>query len=109
MECQPKADPPSAEVVKSMTIFEILFGGGGDTKRIYRQEFEQAIKSLPLISDKEREYLRGIFSSALKDGITELELKKIISSLEHNYSDTLDAMEVEQVKRKLFGELEDNK
>lgn len=92
-----------------MTIFEILFAGGNSTKRIYRQEFEQAIKSLPLISDKEREYLRGIFGNALKDGITELELKKIISELEHNHTDALDAMEVQQVKRKLYGELEDNK
>jgi len=92
-----------------MSIMEILFGVGDSTKKIYREEFEQAIRSLPLISDTEREYLRGVFGEALKDGITESELKKIISGLEHNHNDILDAEEVEQVKRKLFGELEDNK
>jgi hypothetical protein len=91
-----------------MNILEMLFGGSVG-KRIYRKEFEQAIMVLPNISDKEREYLRGVFSNALKDGITEIELKKVILGLQHNVSDSLDAIEVESVKRKLFGELEDNR
>jgi len=91
-----------------MNILEMLFGGNAG-KRIYRKEFEQAITVLPNISDKEREYLRGVFSSVLKDGITEIELKKVILGLQHNASDNLDSIEVESVKRKLFGELEDNR
>lgn len=86
-----------------------LFGMDSGNKKIYRKEFEQAITSLPLVDDREREYLRGIFANDLKDGITESELKKRIYQLEHNSNDILDAREVEQVKRKLFGELEDNK
>jgi len=89
-------------------IFDILFGGDSN-KRIYRKEFEQALRSLPNISHEEMEYLEGVFADALKDGITEAELKKEILELKHNTSDNLDAAEVESVKRKLFGELEDNK
>ena len=86
-----------------------LFGLDSNDKKIYRKEFEEAIKSLPLIDDREREYLRGVFASDLKDGISQSELKKRIYELEHNPNDILDASEVEQVKRKLFGDLEDNK
>ena len=91
-----------------MNILEMLFGGNTG-KRIYRKEFEQAITVLPNISDKEREYLRGVFGNAVKDGITEIELKKVIFGLQHNAGGNLDAIEVESVKRKLFGELEDSR
>jgi len=89
-----------------MGIIEDIFGI--DTgRKIYRQEFESAIKSLPHIDDREREYLRGIFSGVLKDGISQKELFGRIKLLEHNTHDILDAHEVESVKRKLLGELED--
>lgn len=91
-----------------MNILEMLFGGNTG-KRIYRKEFEQALVSLPNISDEEREYLKGVFGDVLKDGITEKELKQKILLLKKNTSDKLDTLEVESVKRKLFGELEDNK
>ena len=91
-----------------MGLIEALFGLD-DTKKIYRKEFEQALRSLPNLSHEEIEYLEGVFADALKDGITEAELKKEILKLKHNASDDLDAVEVESVKRKLFGELEDNK
>ncbi len=91
-----------------MGLIEALFGLD-DTKKIYRKEFEQALRSLPNLSHEEIEYLEGVFADALKDGITEAELKKEILELQYNTSDDLDAVEVESVKRKLFGELEDNK
>jgi uncharacterized membrane protein len=91
-----------------MGLIEDIFGMD-ENRKIYRQEFETALKSLPNISHEEMEYLEGVFADALKDGITETELKKEILELKHNTSDNLDAIEVESVKRKLFGELEDNK
>jgi len=91
-----------------MGLIEDIFGMD-ENRKIYRKEFEQALRSLPNISHEEMEYLEGVFADALKDGITETELKKEILELEHNTSDNLDAVEVESVKRKLFGELEDNK
>ena len=90
-----------------MGIIEAIFGLE-ESKKIYREEFESAIKSLPNIDDREREYLRGVFSGVLKDGITQKELIRKIKLLERNKRDILDAREVESVKRKLFGELEDN-
>jgi hypothetical protein len=92
-----------------MGIIEAIFGLDGDNRKIYNKEFESAIRSLPHIDDREREYLRGVFSGALKDGITQKELIGKIRQLEHSPADILDAHEVESVKRKLFGELEDNK
>jgi len=91
-----------------MGIIEAIFGLD-ENKKIYHEEFETALKSLPHIDDREREYLRGVFGGVLKDGITQRELIGKIKSLEHNTSDILDVHEVESVKRKLFGELEDNK
>ncbi len=91
-----------------MGIIEYIFGTDSGRK-IYRKEFESAIKSLPNIDDREREYLRGIFAAALKDGIAQKELMGRIKMLQHNQNDILDAREVESVKRKLLGELEDNK
>lgn len=91
-----------------MGIIEAIFGMD-DNQKIYRKEFEQAIKSLPHIDEHEREYLRGAFSKELKDGITQKELITRIRLLEHTPNDILDAHELESVKRKLFGELEDNR
>jgi len=89
-----------------MGIIEAIFGLD-ESRKIYHKEFETAIKSLPHIDDREREYLRGVFSGVLKDGITQKELIGKIRQLEHSPADILDMHEVESVKRKLFGELED--
>ena len=91
-----------------MGIIENIFGLDGD-KKIYPHEFEEALRILSNIDDKEREYLRGVFGGVLKDGISQRELTEKIRLLEHNSSDILDAREVESVKRKLLGELEDSK
>jgi len=91
-----------------MGIIEIIFGIDNE-KKIYRKEFEQALRSLPTISHEEQEYLKGVFSDVLKDGITGVELKRKIIMLEHSPNDLLNQQEVESVKRKLLGELEDNK
>ena len=91
-----------------MGIIETIFGIDNG-KKIYRKEFEQAIGSLPNISYEEQEYLKGVFSDVLEDGITGVELKRKITMLEHNSNDLLNQQEVESVKRKLLGELEDNK
>ena len=89
-----------------MGIIEAIFGLD-ESRKIYHKEFETAIKNLSHIDEHEREYLRGVFSKELKDGITQRELIGKIKLLEHSTGDTLDAHEVESVKRKLFGELED--
>jgi len=91
-----------------MGIIEDIFGMDSGRK-IYHKEFESAINSLPHLDDREKEYLRGVFSGPLKDGITQKELIEKIRLLEHSQNDILDAHELESVKRKLFGELEDSK
>jgi len=92
-----------------MGIIEDIFGMDSG-RTIHRDEFETAIKSLPQLNDNEKDYLRGVFSGALRDGsINKKELIQRIKMLEHNQADHLDAHEVEAIKYKLLGELEDNK
>ena len=85
-------------------LFEILFGA---SEKVYKKEFNEALRQLSDISKKEREYLNEVFADDLKDGLTEYELKNRISKLSKNYDDPLEPEEIEQVKEKLLGRLED--
>lgn len=86
------------------TIFEILFG---ESEKVYSKEFNEALRQLPDISMEERKYLNEVFENDLKDGLTGYELKQRIEKLRHNYNDVLEPEEVEQVRKKLLGMLED--
>ncbi|MFZ5559245.1 MAG: hypothetical protein ACOZAL_00405 [Patescibacteria group bacterium] len=87
-----------------MGLIEDIFGID-DTKRIYRKDFDIALRQIPDISKEERDYLNQVFANDLKDGLTAFELKHRIEHLQHNPDDILDPWEVEQVRRKLTGEL----
>jgi len=87
-------------------LSDILFGD--DTKRIYRNEFNKALGQISDISKEERDYLNEVFKSDLADGLTGHELKQRIEKLRHNPNDSLEPHEVEQVRRKLLGELNKN-
>jgi hypothetical protein len=82
-----------------MSIFDAFTN---TTKKIYRADFEKALRQIPELSDKERAYVEGVFQSALRDGLSKYELKQEISSLRHNSNDPLDAFEVEKIKKKLM-------
>ena len=86
-------------------LSDILFGGSSSSKKIYRKDFNKALRSISSISSEERKYLNEVFKSDLSDGLSEYELKSRISKLRYNTNDILDSYEVEQVKRKLLGEL----
>ena len=85
-----------------MSIFDFLTD---TTKKIYRREFNQALGKVSNLSKEERGYLNEVFKSDLKDGLSEYELKSRINKLHYNTTDSLDSYEVEQVKKKLLGEL----
>lgn len=85
-----------------MIFFDSLFG---ESKRIYRRDFNKALKNLPTISRDERKYLNQVFKKDLGDGLTGYELKKRIQQLRHNTTDSLKPYEVEQIKKKLRGEI----
>jgi len=72
-----------------------------DTKKIYRDEFERILRSIPQLSDEERHYTSGIFQDSLRDGLTKEELKREIERLRHNPNDPLDSSEVDKIKQKL--------
>ena len=82
-----------------MSIFGILFDS---SKKIYRRDFENALRKIPELSDKERAYVSGVFQDSLRDGLSKDELKKEISRLRHNSNDPLDSFEVEKIKKKLM-------
>jgi len=71
------------------------------SKKIDRDEFQKALRSIPELSDIERSYAEGVFQNALKDGISKEELKKEVSRLRRNSNDPLDPYEVEKLKKKL--------
>ena len=81
-----------------MSIFDVF----NPSKKIYRSDFEKALRQIPELSDKERAYVNGVFQSALRDGLSKDELRKEISRLRHNPSDPLSPFEVEKIKKKLM-------
>jgi hypothetical protein len=87
-----------------MDFLGALFGAN-ETKKIFRKDFNGALKQLPDISPEEREYLNQVFAGDLKDGLTVSELKRTIEKLHRNPNDDLDFYEVEHVKRKLLEKL----
>ena len=86
-----------------MSIFDFLID---TTKKIYRREFNQALGKISNLSSEERKYLNEVFKSDLSDGLSEYELKQRIAKLRYNTTDSLDSYEIEQVKKKLLGELQ---
>jgi hypothetical protein len=87
-----------------MMVFDLLFGD--EPKKIYRRDFNKALKSLSDISKDERKYLNQVFKNDLRDGLTKYELEKKIADLRHKSDDPLEPEEVKQVRRKLLGELD---
>jgi len=81
-----------------MSIFDAFFGS---SKKIYRDDFEKALRQIPELSDKERAYVEDVFQNALKDGLSKFELEKEIRRLKHKPDDPLDTFEVEKIRNKL--------
>jgi len=82
-----------------MSIFDIFFDS---SKKIYRKEFDKALREIPEISDKERAYVKDVFQSALRGGLSKFELEKEIRRLKHKTDDLLDPFEVEKIRKKLM-------
>lgn len=82
-----------------MSIFDVIFESG---KKISRLDFENALRNIPELSDRERAYVSGVFQDSLKGGLSKFELKKEISRLRHKPDDPLDSFEVEKIKQKLM-------
>ena len=70
-------------------------------KKIKRPEFRKAIKDIPHLSLRERQYIKGFFQDSLKDGISKRELKREMQRLRKNPHDQLDSFEVKKIKEKL--------
>ena len=87
-----------------MLFFDLLFGD--DSKKIYSKDFNKALGQIPDISKEERAYLNDVFQKDLADGLSKYELEERIAKLRYKSDDPLDPWEVEQVKKKLSGELE---
>ncbi len=77
----------------------------GQKHRIYKDEFNKLLKTIPGISEKDRAYLNQVFSSDLIDGLTEFELREKTNRLLHNTTDILTPWEVEAIKRKILQRL----
>ena len=71
------------------------------SKKIYRDDFKEALRKVPQLSHKERSYIEGVFSKPLENGLSEYEVKKEIGRLKHVSGDPLDSFEIEKLKQKL--------
>lgn len=83
-------------------LSDILFGDS--SKKIYKKDFNKALKQVSDISEEERKYLNEVFKKDLEDGLSVYEIKQRIEKLHHISDDPLDSGEVEQVRKKLMGE-----
>ena len=89
-----------------MGFFDFLFYNTG--KKINKGKFRGALKELSDLSDEERAYVEAAFGKELSNGyLTETELRKRIEQLRKNYKDSLDSWEVEHLKKKLKGKIEE--
>lgn len=72
-------------------------------KKIFKNEFNELLKSIPDISLEEREYLNQVFANDLIDGLTEYELMHKIEHLKFDSKDQIDQWEADKIKQKLLG------
>jgi len=79
---------------KNMPLF-------GDSKRIYKKEFNKILKKTPDISRKDRKYLGEVFSKDMAGGLTRFEVNQRTKQLRHNTKDILKPYEVKRVKNRL--------
>jgi hypothetical protein len=90
-----------------MGFWDVWFGAGTSVKRINKKEFKKALKELPDLSNEERAYVEAAFGKELSDNqLTASEVRKRVSQLRKNYSDSLDSYEIEHLQEKLEREIE---
>ncbi|MFH1968630.1 MAG: hypothetical protein ABIJ84_04545 [bacterium] len=73
-----------------------------EKRRIYKYEFNEILKHIPEISQKEREYLNEAFANDLVDGLTEWELRQKIEKLKFGENDPINKWDAEKVKAKML-------
>ena len=76
-----------------------------ENKRIYKVEFNEILRMMPEISQKERECLNQVFASDLIDGLTEWELNQRIRSLKFDQKDPINHWDAEKVKIALLSKM----
>jgi Ca2+-binding EF-hand superfamily protein len=87
-----------------MGFISSLFGVDDNANKIHKVEFEKALKYIPNLTDKEKTYIKGVFSKDLKDGSINIdELKKELTELKSNQTDPLSDNDVRKIKEKLSG------
>lgn len=82
-----------------MGIFDLL---GVSDKKIYRSDFNKALRQISELSPRERAYVKQAFKEELKDGLSKFEIKKRCGQLMHKTGDPLEPFEVEKIKEKLL-------
>lgn len=87
-----------------MGILDILMGVD-DTHKINKKEFQGRLDEIPELTGKEKEYLKAFFENELENGLTLNEVKEGIYRLKHNDKDSITDHEVEELRKKLIGEL----
>lgn len=87
-----------------MGILSLLFGADS-TRKVSKKEFQGRLNEISELSEKEKEYLKAFFENELENGLTLNEIKEGIHRLKHNDKDSITDHEVEELRKKLISEL----
>jgi len=74
---------------------------GSSNPKVRPRDFDKTLKSVPDLTRRERDYVRGVFQKPLKDGLTRKELDTEIRGLRRNKGDRLSSSEVKRIQDKL--------
>ena len=71
-------------------------------KRVQRKEFERVLRETPSLGVAEREYVKGIFSKYLSDGISRVEAERAIRELKLQTGDVVNTYEADELRARLL-------
>ncbi|MDO8599092.1 MAG: hypothetical protein Q7S02_03205 [bacterium] len=71
-------------------------------KRIQRKELERVLRETEALSVAEREYVEGVFTKYLSDGISKAEAERAIRELKVQMGDAISTYEADALKARLL-------
>lgn len=72
------------------------------SKRISKFKLDKLLREIRILEQREREYVKGLFSQYASGGISKLEVQEAIRRMKFDKSDNIDTHEAEAIKQKLL-------
>lgn len=71
-------------------------------KRVTRKQLEQILRDTTVLSQAEREYVKGVFTKYLSDGISKEEAERAVRELKLQTGDVIDPHEADELRSRLL-------